>query len=176
MLSAHLGWASRKIPDHLERLRGVLAAEHHGLLGRPILATEWVPFASVVALDRAIAELTGMPDREVFEALGRESARSNLRGAYRSFQAGDPHKIFGNMALLHRRFQNFGDAVYRHLGDRNGEFLLVDCTSYSPVHCAGALGYLSEVLVISGATVRPRVEETACVCEGTAACIFDLGW
>ena len=176
MVTSHLAWAAEVIPDSHAVLTGILAPEHRQVVERSVLDSTWVPLASVVALDRAIAKAVGGDPVAVFEALGRSSARQNLVGVYRSFQSRDPHQFFRNSAMLHDRYQDFGSAHYDIVGEREGRFSILDASTFSPVHCAGERGYLAEALIVLGATEAPVVAEVACRCAGDDSCVFDVAW
>lgn len=176
LVRSHLAWADEKIPDSKTALAQELSAEHRQLVERPVLASLWVPFASVVALDRAIASVLGGNEKEIYASLGRASARHNLAGSYRIFQDPDPHRFFEKSATLHGHYQDFGSATYSPEGERKGLFSIGDCAVYSPVHCAGELGYLRESLLVLSASDNPHVEEMECCCAGQGACVFAVGW
>jgi hypothetical protein len=91
-----------------------------GFVRSKLLATDWIPFGCLVAIDRAIAGLVGGDPQSVFRELGRHSALMNLGGVYKNFVADEPHRFFQQMTLLHGRFQNFGNSAYVKTGDRSG--------------------------------------------------------
>jgi len=181
LVGSHLAWAEEAIPDFRSALEHELASQHltvldWPVLNRPTLATSWIPFATFVALDRAIATLVGGDPLKVYEALGRASARHSLEGEFRSFTAEDPHIFFRNSAQLHDRYQDFGAAHYEEVGEREGRFCIRKSIAFSPVHCAGERGYLADALVILGATDSPTVTEEACRCAGDDGCTFAVAW
>ncbi len=176
LVRSHLAWAEENVRDARSALRRALRSPHRELVERAVLPTAWVPFASAVALDKAIAALAGGDALGVYETLGRASARLNLTGSYRYYQAEDPHRFFSNTATLHQHFQDFGSADYEAAGARGGRFTIRDCAAFSPVHCAGERGYLAEALVVLGVTRIPAVSEVDCCCRGDAACVFEIDW
>lgn len=175
MVAAHLDWASRNIAQHAARLAAALGPDDRTLFAKPWLATDWVPFRYIVTLDRAIAALAGGEPEHVFEELGRHSARCNLGGAYKAFQADDPHRFLERAALLHTRFQNFGRAAYVPVGPRAARLEFAEYPAYSPVFCTSERGYIEEALVMMHAP-DPRVDEVSCACAGDSACVFDARW
>ena len=176
MVNAHLGWARRELAERFAELSKALPPEHVYLLERPLLASQWVSLAAAVNLARAIAEVAGGDPQDTFIELGRESARLNLGGVYRSFQSRDAHQFFRRSALLHGRFQSFGKARFKTLGERCGEFSISECSSFSPVYCAGERGYLEEAIKVLGLSAAPKAVETDCTCAGQDVCRFRLSW
>lgn len=174
MLQAHLSFLTDG--DPVAALRTLVDGETQQLLSRQILPTDWVSLRSLIQVDRAVAKLTGGESEHVFEELGRHSARRNLSGVYRSFIQGEPHKFFGDMALLHTRFQNFGNSLYERTGERTGRIKLGQYTEFSPVFCTSGRGYYEESLRMMNAPGPIKVVETTCQCAGDAACLYTLEW
>ena len=176
MIQAHLNWLAKRGIDPATALAAHLPAEVAKLVSHSVLATSWVPLASLIAVDRAIAAVAkGNPD-EVFRELGRFSATSNLSGIYAGFVSDEPHRFFEKQARLHDRFQNFGASIYKELGPRAGQMRLTKYTEYSPVFCLSAVGYYQGALETMKAPGPIRVRETLCTCAGDEACVFDLNW
>jgi uncharacterized protein (TIGR02265 family) len=176
MVEAHLAWAESQVRDARSRLEALLGPDCVGFTKTKLLATDWIPFHCLVAMDRAIAGLVGGDPSTVFRKLGRHSAALNLGGVYKNFVADEPHRFFQQMTLLHRRFQNFGNSAYVKTGDRSGRIRIDGCEEYSPVFCAGGAGYVEGALEMMKAPGQPSVVEVACRCAGDPACVFDLSW
>jgi uncharacterized protein (TIGR02265 family) len=176
MLQAHVAWARQALGD--ERFAPVLDAlppEDAELVRRGVLATDWVPFATLVRFDRAVAKVVGGTPEAVYRDMGLESARANLAGAYKAFVQDEPHRFFENIGRLHSRFQNFGQCAYERTGERSARMRYDGYEDYSPVFCASAAGYFQGALEAMGAT-RPAVRESSCQCAGGDACTFELSW
>jgi uncharacterized protein (TIGR02265 family) len=176
MAEAHLAWAESRFSDARTRLEPLLGADCIGFVKSKLLATDWIPFRCLMAIDRAIATLVGGDASEVFRQLGHHSATLNLGGVYRSFVADEPHRFFQQMTLLHGRFQNFGRSAYVKTGDRSGRMRIEGCEEYSPVYCTSGLGYYEGALEMMHVPGRAAVAEVACQCAGDPACMFDLAW
>jgi uncharacterized protein (TIGR02265 family) len=175
MLQAHLAWAEKRLGG-LDRIGAQVDPECAKLLPRPKLATDWIPFRCLIQIDRAIATAVGGSTEQVFRDLGRYSATTNLGGVYKSFIAGEPHRFFGGMSVLHSSFQNFGRTQYERRGDTSGAVVLDGYTEYSPVHCATARGYFEEALRMMHAPGPVTVSETACQCAGDGRCVYEMSW
>lgn len=176
MLLAHLEWAKTHLPDLAKALEPHLEGECAVFVNAPVLATAWVPLRCLVAIDRAIARVSGAPADQTYRDLGRHSATLNLSGVYRSYVAGEPHAFFEKVSQLHGRFQNFGRARYERLGERSGRTTLEGYDEYSPVFCAGSLGYCEEALRLMFVPGPIQVVEASCQCAGDPACVFQLSW
>ena len=177
MLQAHLTWAEERLGGALvTRLGPKLPDASKRLVSEPLLATEWIPFRSLIELDRAIASAAGGDPEQVYQALGRHSATRNLSGVYRNFVPDEPHRFFEQMALLHGRFQNFGRSTYEKAGDHAGRIRVEGYDEYSPVFCASGNGYYEGALQMMKVPGPISAVETACQCAGDPACVYDLGW
>jgi uncharacterized protein (TIGR02265 family) len=173
MLQAHLKWAERGL--HIERLRPHLGPEAAKLLGRT-LSTAWIPFASLIQVDRAIAAVAGGSAERVYRDLGRHSASTNLGGVYKTFISTEPHRFFEQMGMLHGQFQNFGRSRYEKTGERSGNMTFEGYPEYSPVYCSSALGYFEEALKMMRAPGPVIVTETTCQCAGDGQCVYQMSW
>lgn len=176
LADAHLAWAESRHPGARARLEALLPGDCVGFVRTRLLATDWVSFRCLVAIDRGIAALVGGDPARVFWELGHHSALTNLGGVYKSFVAEEPHRFFQQMSLLHGRFQNFGSSAYVKTGDRSGRIRIVGYEEYSPVFCASGLGYYEGALKMMHVPGRPSVAEVECQCAGDTACVYDLAW
>ncbi|MEW6735990.1 MAG: hypothetical protein AB1489_32145 [Acidobacteriota bacterium] len=176
MLQAHLNWAKTRLANDLTKLMANLDEQTAAIINRSILATDWIPLRSVIQIDRAIAQTVGEELIQVSRELGRHSARLNLGGIYKRFIAGEPHRFFERMAILHEQFQNFGSCDYEKVKDCAGKVKLQDYTEYSPVYCAGSFGYLEEALRLMKAPGPIIVVETMCQCRGHQMCLYEMTW
>lgn len=175
MINAHIEWAKAQISD-LNVLRAALTEETSALLTRPILQIQWVPLRSLVEIDEAIAQIVGGNAKEIYKELGRYSARYSLKGIFKSFIAGEPHRFFDKMSILHEQYMNFGRSKYEKSGARAGRIILDRYVETSTVYCASASGFYEEALVLMKAPGPIVVVEKQCQCWGHMACIFELAW
>jgi len=176
MLEAHLEWAGGKLAGSLEKLVPMLSPESAALVKGRVLPIQWIPLRCVVEIDRAIATAVGRPPNAVFHELGRHSAQLNLNGVYKSYASEDAHAFFEKQALLHSRFCNFGKPAYEQTGPRSGRITIGESAEYSPVFCQSAQGYYEAALEVMKVPGPVHVSETACVCSGHAACVFEMSW
>jgi hypothetical protein len=177
MLQAHMAWAADRLgPAWKARLQPHLDAFGTARVDRDVLATEWIPLALLVQIDRAIARETGGVPERVFGELGRHSATINLGGVYKAFVPDEPHTFFEQMAFLHDRFLNFGRCAYGRSGPRAGRIRMEDYPEYSPVFCASAMGYYEGALLTMRVPGPVVVKEASCQCAGDEACAFEMAW
>jgi len=176
MLRAHLSWAANRFGPGWEPSRLPLSAPALATLARPILPTDWIPFATLVEIDRAIAQAAGGDPAATWLALGRHSAALNLTGVYKSFISGEPHRFFERMTVLHHQFQTFGKSVYERSGESAGRIRIETPSAFSPVYCISGQGYYEEALKLLQAPGPIQVRESACATLGAASCLFELAW
>jgi predicted hydrocarbon binding protein len=176
MLLAHLEWARERFGDLYGTLVADLGGEAARLVSRGVLATEWVPLAVLVEIDKVIAARAGGDPWETFLELGRHSGRKNLSGVYKTFVSAEPHRFFEKSTLLHDRFQSFGTAVYKRTGERSGRMTMADYRVHAPSFCAAGRGYFEEALRVMQAPGPIVVSEVSCLCRGDAACVYEMSW
>lgn len=175
MVRAHLQFVRDRLGEAavertLAALPPHLADEVQGML-----ASSWCAFETLIALDRAIARITGEEERRLMRDLGRYSAQINLTTVYRAFRRDDIHEFFRRGASLHRQFQDFGTSEYEQLAGTQARIRVRDAVCFSPAYCSSEAGYLEEVIAIHGGT-GSNVFESTCQCSGDALCTFELRW
>lgn len=137
----------------------------------------WYPFASLIGLDRAIAQRFATTGQEasVLEDLGRFSARVNLSMRFANWSQDDHHRFFEETTRVHRELQDFGRASYARLGPTRGLMTLSESLCFSRVYCASAPGWYEHCLQLHGA-IRASVVEERCRCFGDEECAFAIRW
>jgi len=177
VLRAHLAWAAERFGDIPGALRPHLDEAALALLSNPPQGHGGtISFRDLVRIDRALAAAAGGDAEEVYEALGRYSARVNLAGLHHGYDPEQPHRLFQSMDVLHRTFQDFGRSHYERTGPRAGRIRIEHYDEYSPVFCTGGRGYYAEALRTLEAPGPVVVDEVACQCCGDPACVFELRW
>ena len=174
VLLSHLAWLDETKGEHRVHLEPVLDDETFKVV-RTVQSVTWLPFRTLVTIDKAIASIVGEPPEEVFLELGRHSARTNLGGLYKKFVPEDPHRFFVGVTL-HNTFQDFGNISYTKLGDRAGRIELSDYPEYSPAFCASGRGYYEQALQVMKAPGPILVKESQCQCAGDRVCLYDIRW
>lgn len=171
---AHLQWVrdlhgEKAVDEILRRLPEEIAGEVRTAEGG------WLPFASLIALDRAIERRFGRGREGFLRELGRYSAYLNLTHGRGGVRGEAIHDFFQRITMLHTQFQDFGTASYEELDVTSGRMTHTAYRCFSPAYCASAIGYYEQALV-SHHAVPLRVEEVSCQCSGAASCTFELNW
>ncbi len=175
MLQVRIAWVRERFDRAaLERLRSLVDTPYRGYIDRPPLATDWIPLEGLLNIDVAIASVAGGAAEEVYRALGHHSATMNLRGVYKAFAVEEPHKLFEQQALLHRRFQNLGTAHYERAGMQSGRMRIEGYANPAPVFCASGRGYFEGALEMMKVPGPIQCTEVLCQCSGDPSCLFDL--
>lgn len=170
MLRAHLLWLREYgSAGEEEKVAGAL------LPGFDVDA--WYPFATLIALDRSIADrfAESAAAEAVYEDLGRHSARLNLSMRFARWSNDDHHDFFDESTRFHRELQDFGSARYDRLGAMQGMMTLSGYRCFSRVYCASAVGWYEQCLLLHG-TIRVSIVEERCHCFGDAECAFAMKW
>ena len=175
MVRAHLQWVRQNFGEEQEKaILASLAPENRTEVDG-LLASTWCSLESLVRLDRAIAAATGRDETELMSELGRASAEINLSTVYRAFRRTEIHDFFQRSAARHKQFQDFGVSTYLADDETHGTMTIRDAGAFSPVFCASSGGYYAEVIRLHGGNA-PVAEETACVCAGDPACVWQVRW
>jgi hypothetical protein len=168
MLKAHLDWAKERLPDMtllLPHLDGTTTPLVRGY----VLSTQWIPFKSLIAIDRAIATVMGGDPEAIWLELGRFSAHQNLDGVYKTFIS--TGRTFSRRARLHERFQNFGMPL------RDGRAERTHDARELPVFSGGLpLGKNTEEASASCNSWPISVTVVASPSNGDVHTVFDFRW
>lgn len=156
------------------RVLDALAAEDRERL-HGLARDRWYPFQLLMRLDRALADVFAGGQAAFFEELGRASARHRTEWLGEHAALVNPHAFLSRAAEEHRRFHDFGRAVYRRTGFHSSDMTFSEYPEVDQAFCLASLGYFKGVLELL--TGRPaQVDELACQCAGEPACVFHLDW
>jgi len=159
----------------LKRVLGVLPERTRELLSAPIYIGEWYSLSLLVILDRTIAQVLGAGKDQIYEDLGVFSADLNLSGAYEPLVHQDIHEFLQLTAVLHKSYQDFGEAQYIRLGD-SGALLQFRYPQPPPeFYCKSGAGYVRRAIELCGCS-KVSVRITACRRLGDPFCEYRLEW
>jgi hypothetical protein len=135
----------------------------------------WYSLATLDRVDSAIADELDGDREEVFTALGEFSATSSLSGPFSSLLNSDIHGFLTQTALIHRSYQDFGDATYEVLSDNSG-LLKIDYEDAPPIsYCTSGTAYFRRAIELCGAQ-NARITHTRCAGRGDVVCEFYATW
>src|SRR5688572_28810306 len=138
---------------------------------KTIFIGEWYPLSVLVMLDWAIAKELAGGNARVYEELGVFSADVNLSGAYEPLVHQDIHAFLQLTAVLHKAYQDFGEAQYLRLGDTGALLQFRYPQSPPESYCKSAIGYLRHAVALCGGR-QVTVRKTACARKGEPFCEF----
>jgi|GEM_PF-882011 len=171
----HLAWARQRsgasaFLDLIKALSDGARAD----LNLPIMATAWVPFSSLVELDRLIVERLGDGDIRILDPVGRYVALIESTTTFRALSGLRVHTFFRHMAFLHTHFHDFSSASYEEK-DSGAQIVHRHGRAFSTLYCQSMLGYYAQMARLHGAR-GILVNESQCQSLGARSCIFDLVW
>jgi predicted hydrocarbon binding protein len=135
----------------------------------------WYPFATLIRLDREIAQYLGGSAADVYERLGEASAQQRTLWLGEHAALVNVHGFLVRMAEEHRRFHNFGIAEYRRINFSVGEISFSDYPENDPIYCLSAKGYFRRSIEhLTGGPVT--ADERYCQSRGDIACVWTLRW
>jgi hypothetical protein len=159
----------------IKRVLNTLAEPVRDQLSKPIYIGEWYPLSVLVMLDRAIAEVLEGGNTKIYEDLGVFSADVNLSGAYEPLVHQDVHAFLQLTAVLHKAYQDFGEAQYIRLGDMAALLQFRYPQPPPESYCKSAIGYLRRAVELSSGH-KVTVRKTACHRKGDPFCEFRIEW
>lgn len=160
----------------LKLVRAALTPAESEILSQSIYVDEWYPISLLVALDQAIKDVLANGNEKVYEELGSFSAGINLNGVYEPLlRKRDIHEFFQLTAVLHKSYQNFGEAQYFKLGE-NAVLLEFKYPQPPPdTYCKSAIGYFRRALELCGAS-QTNVRQICCQRQNDPRCEFRIEW
>ncbi|MBL8148975.1 MAG: hypothetical protein JNN15_03505 [Blastocatellia bacterium] len=153
----------------------LLPTDVRELLSKPVYIGEWYPLSLLATLDFAIVQVIGGGSEKVHEDLGTFSADINLTGAYEPLVHRDIHEFLQLTAMLHKSYQDFGEAKYIKMGE-TAALLQFRYPQPPPKHyCRSGLGYIRRSVEICGGK-NVNVRMTFCSRNGDPICEFRIDW
>lgn len=159
-----------------EQAREALPERLHHYLSRQILATQWFDETDYRELLVALAKLLPDVGMDTFEFMGRDAAKTDYRGIYKSFvHRGDPAATLESLQRMWRLHHDNGEIEIRFEGPRRAVVELHDYCLPSREICQSNRGYVWQILTEGGAE-EISVEEEACRALGDADCRWLAEW
>ncbi len=159
----------------LDRVLARVPPDRRVLLTRTILPSAWYPFDVCAALDQAIAEELGNPERTL-KQLGEISATHNLGASHRVFvRDRDPHGLLRETAAIYALYYDTGLRTYTRVSDHGAILRTLDSVSFSRADCLTVVGWHEKAIAMCGG-VEPRVTEHLCRARGDALCEYSCEW
>ena len=162
--------------DAWPKVLGGVSAANRVLLEGGILSSSWYPFEINADLDRAIVDVLGRGDRNIFKKIGARSARTNLSGAHQAFlKKGNPQAFMAGTDRIYRFYYDEGRREYASTGPTSGVIATYDAATFSENDCLTVIGWYEEALRMCGARTVDMTEET-CRARGGAHCRYVVSW
>lgn len=141
-----------------------------------VLSASWYPFQVNEELDKAIVDILGGGDRNIFKKIGACSARENLGGPHSGFLSpGDPERFLAQTGRIYSFYYDVGHREYESTGPNSGVITTYEAETFSENDCLTVIGWYEEALKMCGAKRVVMVEED-CRARGDAHCRYRLTW
>jgi hypothetical protein len=161
-------------PGTIEAVLAALPEEERTPL-RSVRPWRWYPFSTLIHLDQALATVLGRDEAELFEELGRASARQRTEWMGPDAPAAGVHAFLSRVAADHRLFHSFGQVAYRREGSSVGKVSSSEFPGMHRAYCSSARGFLQGAVErLTGAPAT--VEERTCQTWGDPACTYRVRW
>ncbi|HME68461.1 MAG TPA: DUF2378 family protein [Myxococcota bacterium] len=159
-----------------EKAAALLSPELRQYLEKRIAISVWYPEEDHLGLLRVVAELVGTGHRDVWEFLGRASARNDLQGIYRNMlRLGDPDGTLRRGPALWQAYHDSGAVSVEWEGENVVRVSLAEYGLRAAEMCGVFGGYYHELLHLSGAR-EVSVAHTACRLGGAQVCQWHTKW
>lgn len=156
-------------------LQALPARLHHYLDDRIQIAS-WYPEEDLVELVRALARILPAGEGDIYEQMGRFSARDQLAGVYRHLlEGGDALSIPRRGLVLWQSQHDSGRLSVAMEGDGSARIEVVDYAMPTREMCGILLGYTVEMFVMADLK-DPSVRKTACRLAGADRCAWQIRW
>jgi hypothetical protein len=157
--------AWKALPEHLR-----------WYLDQRILVSSWYPDEDVLEILRALAKVLPDPGMDVYEFMGRRSARADLGGVYSHLlRPGDPAATMRRAAILWTNYHDSGKEEVVAAGNNYAALELSGYDHPSREGCKTLVGWNYELAVMAGGK-DVRVVHAWCVLDGAKACRFEVTW
>jgi hypothetical protein len=153
-----------------------LPARHHHYLEKHIQLASWYPEEDLLELIRAVAKTLPAAGGDIFEQMGRFSAREQLAGVYRHLlEGGDEVTLPRRGLVLWQSQHDSGRLSMTIEAPGSARVEILDFALPSRELCAVLRGYTAEMFVM--ADLRGLgVEEASCRLDGADRCAWRIRW
>lgn len=159
-----------------KKVLDAMSPDDQKVLGGIITNSAWYPFDVAERLDRAIVDVLGEGRTEIFEDIGRASARTNLGGVHKGMLTpGDPEAFLKKADMIYRFYYDIGRRDFQPTGPSSGVITTSGAETFSIADCATVVGWYREALRMCGAKDVTVVEE-ACRARGAEVCRYRVSW
>jgi hypothetical protein len=155
-----------------ERAREVLPPKLAHYLQERIVLASWYPLEDYIELTRAAAKVIPKAGANVFEMMGRVSAREHMEGTYSRL------KKSVNRQAAHTLLSSLYDTGEMTVVKREPGHAVIDFARFAiPTReiCENFTGYHAERMTIQGFQ-DIRVTHISCRAQGGKACVWDITW
>jgi hypothetical protein len=159
-----------------DRILDTLPESDRTALRGILLPAGWFPFEISERLDKAIVDVLANGNLQVFEDIGRKSARENLSGIHKTFlAAGNPRDFLAQAKSIYNFYYDTGTREYVSTGPQSGVLKTIDAETFSRADCLTVVGWHKEALEMCGAK-NVRITETKCRAKGDPLCEYEIRW
>jgi len=156
--------------------RTVLPEHLHRYLEERIMASSWYPEEDLFEILRALTKVLPDPGMDVYEFMGRLSARADLGGTYAHLiRQGDPATTLRRASISWDLYHDTGKEEVVESGDN---YVVTEISGYahpSREICLTGKGWIRELVTLAGGK-EIRVVHEKCVLDGASACRFKVTW
>ncbi|MCP4899457.1 MAG: hypothetical protein GY906_21030, partial [bacterium] len=162
--------------DALERVLSELSEDDQAVLRGITTNSSWYDFWLAARLDEAIIGTLEEGNVNLFEELGRSSARVNLRGVHKRFiDPPEPLAFMRKVSFIYSFHYDSGHRDWEETSSTSGFMVTREAETFSVGDCMTNIGYFKQALEMCGARKVEIIEEECRAREGHV-CRFRVRW
>lgn len=159
-----------------EAAASLLPEEMHRYLKERILISSWYPEEDFLAILRCLGKIIPDPGMDVYEFMGRISARVDLGGVYAHLvRQGDPAATLRRTAIIWGLYHDTGKEEVVEEGPDFVVTQIIGFESPSRESCGTVKGWNAELAAMAGGK-DVTAAHRECVLDGAPACRFEVRW
>jgi len=159
-----------------EEARKFLPERLHWYLRERILISTWYPEDDFLEILRALARIMPDPGMNLFEFMGRLSARTDLKGVYAHLiRHGDPAGTLHRTSIIWGLYHDTGKETVVDSGDNYVVTEIAGFDHPSRESCQTVLGWNAGLAALAGGK-DVKALHGECVLDGANACRFEVTW
>lgn len=157
----------------------LLSPEDKTLVSTKFLASGWYPFQTLYSLRMLTRQLYSRNDRDFDIEIGRHMARHAFTGVYKILVAKNPIKQAERLTQLNELLFSGGRKMEVELAGPESclvRYWYTDGMAGSRAICGSHVGFISEIMSLSGAINIRCIRQPKCVANGDDCCELLFEW
>lgn len=163
-------------PGHRQQVLDGLLPATKKALERPVIASQWYPYAVFLDLVRTVDQVAGKGDLNLCEAMGDFAARNDITGIFKIMMSIlTPRLMLQRGHMIWTKYCDTGRFVTEKAANNEFAVRLLEFPQIDLAHCRLILGWLRRWSSLTGVS-SVEVRHTVCAARKGAFCEFEGSW